>query len=116
MAGPLRFGMFGFHRGADVSPEGLARRGRALGNDGLTEGNVPAHGTARIVAARLDGKTAAITVHFNADIAAVTRDAEGNLVAGTLEDAVSTDDSWTFQRNLREADPNWLLIETDDAA
>ena len=71
--------------------------------------------SARIVAARLENKTALVTVHFNADIAAVTRDAEGNLVAGTLEDAVATNDSWTFQRNLRESDPNWLLVETDDA-
>jgi predicted lipid-binding transport protein (Tim44 family) len=70
---------------------------------------------AKIVAARLENRTAFVTVHFNADIAAVTRDAEGNLVAGTMEDAVSTNDSWTFSRNLRESDPNWLLVETDDA-
>ena len=72
--------------------------------------------SARIEDARLHDKTAFITVHFVADIAAVTRDAEGNVIAGTLEDAVSTNDSWTFSRNLKDADPNWLLVETDEAA
>lgn len=72
--------------------------------------------SARIEDARLHDKTAFITVHFVADIAAVTRDAEGNVIAGTLEDAVSTNDSWTFSRTLKDADPNWLLVETDEAA
>lgn len=72
--------------------------------------------TARIVDAKLEGRTASITVHLVADIAAVTRDAEGNVVAGSLEDAVATNDHWTFSRKLKDADPNWLLIETDEAA
>jgi predicted lipid-binding transport protein (Tim44 family) len=71
--------------------------------------------SARIEAARLEGRTAFVTVHFVADIAAVTRDAEGNVVAGTLTDAVATNDSWTFSRNLKDSDPNWLLVETDEA-
>ena len=71
--------------------------------------------SARIAAARVDNRMAFVTVHFAADIAAVTRDADGNVVAGTLEDAVTTNDRWTFMRNLRESDPNWLLVETDDA-
>jgi predicted lipid-binding transport protein (Tim44 family) len=71
--------------------------------------------SARIEAARLEGRTAFVTVHFVADIAAVTRDAEGNVVAGTLTDAVETNDSWTFSRNLKDSDPNWLLVETDEA-
>jgi predicted lipid-binding transport protein (Tim44 family) len=72
--------------------------------------------TARIVAARLESKVAYITVHFTADIAAITRDAEGTVIAGSLDDAVETNDYWTFSRNLRESDPNWLLVETDEAA
>ena len=66
--------------------------------------------------ARLDGHTASIQVRFDADIAAVTRDADGNVVAGTLSDAIPTHDVWTFRRNLASRDPNWLLVETDDAA
>ena len=63
----------------------------------------------------VEGKTARITVRFDADIAAVTRDQDGNVVAGSLSDAVETHDVWTFARNLRSDDPNWKLVETDEA-
>jgi predicted lipid-binding transport protein (Tim44 family) len=65
--------------------------------------------------ARLDGRTARITVRFDADIAAITRDAEGIVVAGSMEDAVPAHDIWTFQRDLSSSDPNWLLVDTDEA-
>ncbi len=69
-----------------------------------------------IAAASLDGKVASITVRFDADIAAITRDADGNVVAGSLTDAVPTHDAWTFSRTVRASDPNWLLTDTDEAA
>jgi len=65
--------------------------------------------------ARLEGRTADIEVRFDADIAAVTRDSAGEMVAGTLTDAVETHDVWTFRRTLGSDDPNWLLVETDAA-
>ncbi|HEX8624396.1 MAG TPA: Tim44/TimA family putative adaptor protein [Allosphingosinicella sp.] len=65
--------------------------------------------------ARLSGRTAEIDVRFDADIAAVTRDREGKVIAGTLSDAIPTHDVWTFRRNLATGDPNWLLVETDEA-
>jgi predicted lipid-binding transport protein (Tim44 family) len=65
--------------------------------------------------AGLDGKQARITLRFDADIAAVTRDAEGNVVAGSMSDAVETHDAWTFARTLRSSDPNWKLADTDEA-
>lgn len=71
---------------------------------------------ARIDAARVENRTAFVTVSFKADIAAVTRDSEGNVIAGTLTDAVETNDRWTFSRALKSSDPNWLLVETDEAA
>lgn len=71
---------------------------------------------ALIDAARLDGQMASVTVRFDADIAAVTRDTHGNVVAGSLTDAVTTHDIWTFSRHVRADDPNWTLVETDDAA
>ena len=67
-----------------------------------------------ITAANVAGKVATVTVRFEADIAAVTRDAEGNVLAGSLSDAVQTRDRWTFRRDLGSNDPNWILIETDD--
>jgi predicted lipid-binding transport protein (Tim44 family) len=71
---------------------------------------------AAIEDARLDGKVAEIEVRFDAFIAAVTRDKEGELVAGSMTDAVPTNDIWTFRRDLSTSDPNWRLVETDEAA
>ncbi|MEO0463057.1 MAG: Tim44/TimA family putative adaptor protein [Pseudomonadota bacterium] len=68
----------------------------------------------RIHSASLDGKLARIAVLFVADIAAVTRDKEGNVVAGSLDDAIESRDVWTFMRNVSASDPNWLLDETDE--
>lgn len=68
-----------------------------------------------IEAAALDNRVARITVRFEADIAGVTRDRDGNIVAGSLSDAVPTHDLWTFSRNIRDKNPNWVLVETDDA-
>ncbi|WP_371414121.1 Tim44/TimA family putative adaptor protein [Sphingosinicella sp. CPCC 101087] len=66
--------------------------------------------------ARLDGRTAQIDVRFDAFVVAVTRDAQGELVAGSLSDAIPTHDVWTFRRDLNARDPNWLLVETDEVA
>lgn len=72
--------------------------------------------SAQIVAANVLGRTAHVTVQFDADIAAVTRDKDGNVVAGSMTDAVSTHDVWTFSRDIGQANPNWKLSETDEAA
>ena len=70
---------------------------------------------AHIEDASVDGGVGRIVVRFDADIAAVTRDADGNVVAGSMSDAVQTKDVWTFARTLKSDDPNWKLAETDEA-
>ncbi|MEO6433340.1 MAG: Tim44/TimA family putative adaptor protein [Sphingomicrobium sp.] len=67
-----------------------------------------------IAAANVEQKVALVTVRFEADIAAVTRNAEGTVVAGSMSDAVQTRDLWSFRRDIAQRDPNWLLIETDE--
>lgn len=64
--------------------------------------------------AALEGSRARIAVLFVADIAAVTRDKDGNVVAGSLDDAVESRDVWTFARDVSAAGPDWLLVETDE--
>ena len=71
---------------------------------------------AQIEDASIDGNVAHIRIRFDADVAAVTRDRDGNVVAGSLSDAVPTHDAWTFSRVLKSSDPNWVLTETDEAA
>lgn len=70
---------------------------------------------AQIVEASVDGRIAQVALRFEADIAAVTRDKDGNVVAGSMTDAVGTNDIWTFTRDIRSVDPNWKLSETDEA-
>lgn len=67
-----------------------------------------------LVAAALTGTLARVSVRFVADIAAVTRNREGEVVAGSLDDAVEVRDVWTFCRDIRSTDPDWLLDETDE--
>lgn len=83
--------------------------------DGLVLDNrLVAIDQAVITAALLEKSVATVTVRFEADIAAVTRNAEGAVVAGSMSDAVQTRDLWTFRRDIAARDPNWLLIETDE--
>lgn len=70
---------------------------------------------AQIEDARVENRVATIDVRFDAFIASVSRDAAGEMVAGSLTDAIATNDVWTFRRNLASDDPNWLLVETDEA-
>ena len=83
--------------------------------DGLVLDNrLVAIDQALVVGAELDRSVALVTVRFEADIAAVTRNAAGDVVAGSLSDAVQTRDRWTFRRDTASRDPNWLLVETDE--
>ena len=67
-----------------------------------------------IAGAEVERKIAVVTVRFEADIAAVTRNADGDVVAGSTSDAVQTRDRWTFRRDVVANDPNWQLVETDE--
>jgi predicted lipid-binding transport protein (Tim44 family) len=69
---------------------------------------------ARIVDARLDHPTARISVQFDADIASLIRDADGNIIGGSMSDGVETHDVWTFFRDLKSSSRNWKLDETDE--
>jgi predicted lipid-binding transport protein (Tim44 family) len=83
--------------------------------EGLTLDNrLVAIDQAVISEASVERSVAILTVRFEADIAAVTRNAEGQVVAGSLSDAVQTRDLWTFRRDTSSRDPNWVLIETDE--
>ncbi|KAK0348759.1 hypothetical protein LTR94_035929, partial [Friedmanniomyces endolithicus] len=51
-----------------------------------------------VTEASVEGGVARVSVRFDADIAAITRDADGNIIAGSMSDAVETHDVWTFLR------------------
>lgn len=68
---------------------------------------------ARVIDASFDHSVARITVRFDADISALVKDADGNVIGGSLSDAVETHDIWTFMRDVKSGDRNWKLDETD---
>ena len=70
--------------------------------------------SAHVSDARVEDNVAYVSVRFEADLSAVTRDKDGAVVAGSLDDAISTTETWTFSRDLRSRDPNWQLAETDE--
>ena len=69
---------------------------------------------ARIADASFDHPVARITIRFDADIASLVKDAEGNVIGGSMTDAVESHDIWTFMRDIKSGDRNWKLDETDD--
>lgn len=71
--------------------------------------------SARIVDAAIVNGAAQITVLFEADIAAITRNADGQAIAGSMEDAIATREAWTFARDPRSSNPDWVLVATDEA-
>lgn len=71
--------------------------------------------SAKITAVELNRGEARVTVRYRADISAVTRDADGKLIAGSMSDASQTDDQWTFRRQIGSNDPNWVLDEAESA-
>ena len=61
------------------------------------------------------GTIAEITVRFASDMIIATRDASGAVISGSAQVPREVIDLWTFARDLRSSDPNWLLIATGGA-
>ena len=70
---------------------------------------------AEMAGAEVQGKQAQIVVRFLSKLITATRDAGGVVVDGSPEAVVDVTDVWTFARTLGSRDPNWLLVETDEA-
>jgi predicted lipid-binding transport protein (Tim44 family) len=67
---------------------------------------------ADIIEARIDGRTAFISVKIVSEQVNVTRDKEGVTIDGDENQITDITDLWTFARNTRARDPNWTLVET----
>jgi predicted lipid-binding transport protein (Tim44 family) len=55
-------------------------------------------------------------VRFAAKLASVTRDAHGVVVDGSPSAVADHIDLWTFGRDIRSRDPNWMLTATEAAS
>ncbi|MBI1775611.1 MAG: Tim44 domain-containing protein [Proteobacteria bacterium] len=68
--------------------------------------------SAEIADARMDGRTAMVTVKFVTEQVNVTKDAEGRIIEGDPQHVETITDLWTFARDTASRDPNWTLVET----
>lgn len=69
-------------------------------------------GEVRIVHAELKQRNAEITVAYAANFVSATYGADGTVVHGDPKGTRSTQDEWTFMRDVRASDPNWTVIAT----
>ncbi|MBK67628.1 MAG: translocase [Rickettsiales bacterium] len=68
---------------------------------------------AEILRAFLNNDKAYITVRFVADETKYLEDEDGTLIEGDPEQIHEIKDIWTFERPIRNVDPNWILVETN---
>lgn len=54
-----------------------------------------------------------ITVKFIADECHYIKDEKGEVIEGDPEQVHEIEDIWTFERLIRNVDPNWILVKTD---
>ncbi len=66
-----------------------------------------------ISAAELQGTHATVTVRFVSEQINVLRNAEGQIIDGNPNEVQKVIDLWTFRRDTKSGDPNWLLIKTE---
>ncbi len=65
-----------------------------------------------IADAVLNGTKARITVDFLSEQIPLVRDRDGAIIEGDASAQEAVEDQWVFERNLKNADPAWKVVET----
>ena len=65
-----------------------------------------------ILEARVEGRTAFVTVKVVSEQVNATKNKDGLTTDGDESQVSDVLDIWTFARNTRARDPNWTLVET----
>lgn len=68
--------------------------------------------TCQLIEGEVAGTMMSATVKFVSEQVHVTRAADGTVVDGEPDRVVDKTDSWTFSRDARSRNPNWLLVAT----
>lgn len=66
-----------------------------------------------IAMAEMQGSFAQVTVRFVSEQINVLRNADGQIADGNPNEVQKVVDLWTFRRDTKSSDPNWLLIKTE---
>tara|TARA_B100000315_G_scaffold35811_1_gene30482 strand:- start:1049 stop:1747 length:699 start_codon:yes stop_codon:yes gene_type:complete len=67
---------------------------------------------AEMLEAYMEDSSANVTVKIISEQVNVTRDVEGEVVDGDADNISEVTDIWTFARDSKSRDPNWLLVAT----
>lgn len=67
---------------------------------------------AEIVELGMDGDNAVVTVKFVSEQIMALYDEGGTIIDGDPDKVIKNIDYWTFTRDTRSKDPNWLLVAT----
>jgi predicted lipid-binding transport protein (Tim44 family) len=67
---------------------------------------------ADIVEAYMAGRTAHLTIKFISQQISIVRDESNEIVDGDPSEVTDVTDFWTFARDTRSSDPNWILVAT----
>lgn len=94
----------------DAAIEERQRRGQTL------ESTLVGIKRAEVVSAELEDGEARLTVRFESEIVSITKDGEGRIVEGDPHAVRQVTDLWTFSRDVRSSNPNWVLIATGSEA
>ena len=70
---------------------------------------------ANLIEAAMDGSKALLTVKFVSDQIKVTRDSKDQVIEGVPGTVTAVTDIWTFARDTRSRNPNWMLVATEAA-
>ncbi len=68
---------------------------------------------AELTEAAMRGRTSSVTVRYVTEQVNVTRDKDGKVVDGDPDHITEAVDVWTFERDTRSSDPNWILVATE---
>jgi predicted lipid-binding transport protein (Tim44 family) len=66
----------------------------------------------KMVEAGMREKSAEITMSFDGQFTSVTSNEKGEAVEGDAKTVREVTDVWSFARDIRARDPNWLLVAT----
>jgi predicted lipid-binding transport protein (Tim44 family) len=66
-----------------------------------------------IIDASVEDKVIEIVVRFRSEITSAVRDSEDRIIDGNPSDVEVINDVWTFARDAKSRDPNWLLVATE---
>jgi predicted lipid-binding transport protein (Tim44 family) len=89
-----------------------AIRGRAERKE-IAETTLIGFEASDIAAAELQGTIATVTVRFVSEQINVVRNVEGQIIDGNPNEVQKVIDLWTFRRDTKSSDPNWLLVKTE---